>query len=73
MQQLKELDFLTRDYCKELTKNSEVFYCSETIKEGHEVEIYNYRLASYNDFNDNNAFELRGITFINYDEFGKDS
>jgi len=67
MQQLKELDFLTRDYCKELTKNSEVFYCSESIKEGHEVEIYNYRLASYNDFNDNNAFELRGITFINYD------
>lgn len=61
-----KLEFLTRDFCKELASKSDVFYCTESIKEQYKVEIYNYRLASYNDFNDNNAFELRGITFVNY-------
>lgn len=57
----------TRDECQEIVKNSEAFYCTETVVEGQKVEMYDYRLASISDFVDNNAFELRGLSFI-YDE-----
>lgn len=60
----KMLDFLTREYCNDLVSKSEVFYKSETEVNGYKVEMYDYRLASYKDFKDNNAFELRGLTFI---------
>ena len=36
----------TRDECQEIIKNSEAFYCSETIVDGFKVEMYDYRLAS---------------------------
>ena len=56
----------TREQAQEIVKNSEVFYCIETEVEGYTVEMYNYRLASYNDFVKNDAFELRGLTFVQH-------
>ena len=55
----------TREECQELVKNSEVFYCSKKIVNNYEVELYNYRLSSFGDFVNNNAFELRGLCFVN--------
>lgn len=54
----------TREQCQEIVKNSETFYCTETEVQGFKVEMYDYRLASFTDFEDNNAYELRGLTFI---------
>lgn len=59
-----EFNLLTRDECQEIVKNSEAFYCTTTEVEGYLVEMYDYRLASYTDFEDNKAYELRGLTFI---------
>ncbi len=57
----------TRDECQEIVKNSEAFYCAERVVEGQNVELYDYRLASISDFVDNNAFELRGLCFVETD------
>ena len=54
----------TKRECDVIVENSEAFFRNETIVEGCEVRMYNYRLASLSDFKDNNAFELRGITFV---------
>jgi T4 RnlA family RNA ligase len=54
----------TREECQEIVKNSEAFYVTETEVEGYKVELYDYRLASISDFTDNNAFELRGLCFV---------
>jgi len=54
----------TRERCQEIIKNNECFYCTSTTVNGFEVEMYDYRLASYKDFKDNDAFELRGLTFV---------
>lgn len=54
----------TRNECKQIVQNSEAFYLTETEIHGYKVEIYNYRLASISDFKNNNAFELRGLTFV---------
>lgn len=54
-----------RYYCNKLTKDfPEVFFKKETVIEGYNVEIYNYMFASYKDFKENSAQELRGITFV---------
>jgi T4 RnlA family RNA ligase len=45
------------------------FYESKFVVEGYDVSIFNYRLASYSDFDDNLAFEMRGLTFV-FDEDG---
>jgi len=55
----------TREECQELVKNSEVFYCIKKIIDSVEVELYDYRLASFGDFVNNKAFELRGLCFVN--------
>lgn len=54
----------TREECQEIVKNSEAFYCINTIVQGFEVEVYNYRLASLDNFKEYNAFELRGLCFV---------
>ena len=59
----------TRDECRSLSENSSSFYVKEIIVNGFNVEIYNYRMATYDDFLNNNAFELRGLTFVQ-DNFG---
>jgi RNA ligase len=55
---------MTREQCKAITEKSDAFYVTERVVEGQKVEMYDYRLASISDFVDNNAFELRGLTFI---------
>ena len=57
----------TRDECQTIVKNSEAFYCAERVVEGVNVEMYDYRLASISDFVDNDAFELRGLCFVETD------
>ena len=54
----------TREECRQIVENSETFYVTETVVEGCKVELYDYRLASIKDFTDNEAFELRGLTFV---------
>ena len=54
----------TREEALGITKNSEAFYVTKHQVEGYEVELYDYRLASISDYVINNAFELRGLTFI---------
>jgi hypothetical protein len=60
----------TREECLEITKTTEVFYRTEKIINGFKVEMYDYRLASYQDFFPNGIYkginysELRGLTFI---------
>ena len=55
---------MTRDQAKAIQTSSEVFYCTQTQVQDYPVELYNYRLASYKDFKDNNAFDLRGFTCL---------
>jgi RNA ligase len=45
-----------------------LFYESQFFIDGFKISIFNYRLATYQDFVIHNAFELRGITFV----FNKD-
>ena len=56
----------TRERCLEIvnTCETDTFYRTTDIVNGYQVEFYNYRLASYTDFINNNALELRGIMFI---------
>lgn len=55
----------TREECQEIVKNNETFYCTLRNVDGFDVELYDYRLASYTDYLDNNAWELRGLCFVN--------
>lgn len=54
----------TRAECQKIVQNSEAFYCTRAEVNGYDVEMYDYRLASYMDFFENVAYELRGLTFI---------
>jgi len=40
------------------------FYESKLFVDNFSVSIFNYRLAMYSDFIDNDAFEMRGLTFV---------
>jgi len=55
---------INRKDCIEIIKKSEVFYKQNYQIDNYEIESYNYRLASYKDFEETNGFELRGITFV---------
>jgi RNA ligase len=59
-----QYQLLTREEAKHITEISEAFYCSKNTVNGYEVEIYNYRLATYEDFVKNDAYEMRGLTFV---------
>ena len=54
----------TREEAQKIVENSEAFYCTKHNIEGYDVEMYDYRLASISDYVNNNAFELRGLTFV---------
>jgi T4 RnlA family RNA ligase len=41
-----------------------VFYESVQVVDGYKISVFNYRLASYNDFVEYSANELRGLTFV---------
>lgn len=55
---------LTKEMCDGIVERSEAFYKNTKIINGVEVIQYCYRYASYKDFEAENAFELRGITFV---------
>lgn len=59
-----EFNLPTKAECDEIVKNSDAFYRADRVVEGFNVAIYDYRLASLNDFVSNKAFELRGLCFI---------
>ncbi len=40
------------------------FYESVQYVDGYKISIFNYRLASYNDFVENNAYEMRGLVYV---------
>ena len=60
----------TRDDCLAITEKTDAFFRAERVIENQRVELYDYRLASLSDFQDNNAYELRGICFILDEETG---
>jgi RNA ligase len=49
---------------KAITDASEAFYFTTSVVNGYTVYIFNYRLATYDDFVKYDAYELRGLTFI---------
>lgn len=59
----------TREECQEIVSRTEAFYCTKREVQGFEIELYDYRLASYRDFfpenEDKNYAELRGLCFVN--------
>mgnify|MGYP000600806012 FL=1 len=59
----------TREECQEIVSRTEAFYCTKREVQGFEIELYDYRLASYRDFfpenEDKNYSELRGLCFVN--------
>jgi T4 RnlA family RNA ligase len=57
----------TKEQCDEICDNTDAFYKAERVVEGQNVVIYDYRLASISDFVNNNAFELRGLCYIEQD------
>lgn len=59
-----EIYLKTRDECQAIVEATDAFYCTRTTVQGFEVEMYDYRLASYSDFEEYKAYELRGLTFI---------
>jgi len=60
--------------CIEICKINPVFLHKIEEVEGEKIHIFNYRLASYSDFehpienSDIKAYELRGLTFVEKDE-----
>ena len=40
------------------------FYEAKLVVDGYNVSIFNYRLASYKDFSDNLAWEMRGLVYV---------
>jgi len=54
------------EFCKDICEktNNDVFYESKFIIDGYDISIFNYRIATYQDFLENQAFELRGLTFV---------
>jgi len=59
---------MTRERCLEIVEQTDAFYRVQTTVHNYKVEIYNYRLASFTDFKDYDAWELRGICFVYDDE-----
>jgi hypothetical protein len=54
----------TKEECDAICEKTDAFYKAERVIEGQNVVLYDYRLASISDFVDNDAFELRGICFV---------
>jgi T4 RnlA family RNA ligase len=40
------------------------FYEAKFVLDGYNVSVFNYRLADYKDFNENDAFEIRGLVYV---------
>ena len=47
-----------------ICQRNPVFYETKHKVNGYGVSVFNYRLATYDDFRSENAFEMRGLTFV---------
>ena len=47
-----------------ICQRNPVFYETKHKVNGYDVSVFNYRLATYDDFRSENAFEMRGLTFV---------
>jgi len=61
----------TKQECDAIVARNEAFLRADRVVEGFNVAIYDYRLASIGDFVDDEAFELRGLTFVENPETGE--
>jgi len=60
-----EYKILTYNEALKLTQyDNSPFYVNYFDVNSYKIAIFNYRLAGFNDFNDNSAFEVRGLTFV---------
>lgn len=50
--------------CQRICESSDSFYESKFFYDGYQISIFNYRLATYQDFLNYKSFELRGLTFV---------
>lgn len=59
----------TYEQCVKIcSESNETFYETKFLIDGFNISVFNYRLATYQDFVTFEAFELRGLTFV----FNKD-
>jgi len=61
----------TKEECDAVVARNDAFLRADRVVEGFNVAIYDYRLASIGDFVDDEAFELRGLTFVENPETGE--
>lgn len=47
-----------------ICQRNAVFYETKHKVKGYDVSVFNYRLATFLDFKSENAFEMRGLTFV---------
>lgn len=47
-----------------MCQRNPVFYEMKHKVNGYDVSVFNYRLATYDDFRSENGFEMRGLTFV---------
>jgi RNA ligase len=70
MEKIFEFKDISYEKALELCSNeSSPFVRYDLEFDGYKISIFNYRLANFNDFYDNDAFEMRGITYV----FDKDN
>lgn len=48
----------------EICRRNPVFYETKHMVRGYVVSTFNYRIATFEDFRNGNAFEMRGLTFV---------
>lgn len=48
----------------QICQKNPVFYETKHKVNGYDVSVFNYRLATFDDFRKYNAFEMRGLTFV---------
>lgn len=58
----------TKEEADELVEKVDCFYRMEHEVEGCRVHVYNYRLATYVDFKHRGSIEMRGLTFVEWDD-----
>ena len=47
-----------------ICQRNPVFYETKHKVMGYDVSVFNYRLATFDDFRKDDAFEMRGLTFV---------
>ena len=58
------------DQMLDLTKRNEAFFFADYERFGNKYRVFNYRLASWTDFQEPFALEMRGITYLLHPEHG---